>query len=82
MRTDAHKSGEKVEYNQTSSIALQQSLRDLNTAFKNLFEQRAGYPKFKSKHNHWQSYRTINQNNKIRIVDNYIKLPKLGYVSS
>lgn len=65
---------------EVDSIALQQALRDLNTAFKNFFEQRAGYPRFKSKHNHWQSYRTINQHNKIRIVDNYIKLPKVGYV--
>ena len=37
-------------------------------------------PKFKSKHNNHQSYRTINQRNRIRIVGKYIKLPKLGYV--
>ena len=62
------------------SIALQQSLRDLDRGFKNFFEKRTGYPRFKSKGNNHQSYRTINQDNNIRIVDKHIKLPKLGYV--
>lgn len=62
------------------SIALQQSLRDLDRGFKNFFEKRARYPGFKSKHNNRQSYRTINQKDNIRIAGKYIKLPKLGYV--
>ena len=62
------------------SIALQQSLRDLERGFKNFFEKRARHPQFKSKHNNHQSYRTINQGGTIRIVGKYIKLPKLGYV--
>lgn len=62
------------------SIALQQSLRDLDRSFKNFFEKRARYPQFKSKHNHHQTYRTINQGDNIRIVGKCIKLPKLGYV--
>ena len=62
------------------SIALQQSLRDLDRGFKNFFEKRAKHPQFKSKHNNHQSYRTLNQGNNIRIVDKYLKLPKLGYV--
>lgn len=65
---------------EVDSVALQQSLRDLDRGFQNFFEKRARYPKFKSKHNHRQSYRTINQGDKIRIVGKYIKLPKLGYV--
>lgn len=65
---------------EVDAVALQQSLRDLDQGFRNFFEKRAGYPQFKSKHNHHQSYRTINQGNKIRIVGKYIKLPKLGYV--
>ena len=64
----------------TDSIALQQSLRDLDRAYKNFFKKLADYPNFKSKHNHNQSYRTINQGDNIRIADKYIKLPKLGYV--
>ena len=62
------------------SIALQQSLRDLDRAYKNFFNKLADYPNFKSKHSHKQSYRTINQDDNIRIADKYIKLPKLGYV--
>lgn len=62
------------------SIALQQSLRDLDKGFVNFFQKRAAHPVFKSKHNHNQSYRTINQGDNIRIVGRYIKLPKLGFV--
>lgn len=62
------------------SIALQQSLRDLDRGFVNFFQKRAAHPVFKSKHSHRQSYRTINQGDNIRIVGRYIKLPKLGYV--
>ena len=62
------------------SIALQQSLRDLDKGFVNFFQKRAAHPVFKSKHNHHQAYRTINQGDNIRIVGRYIKLPKLGLV--
>ena len=62
------------------SMALQESLRDLDRAYQNFFSKRAGYPKFKSRHNHHQSYRTRCQNNNIRIEGKYIVLPKLGRV--
>ena len=62
------------------SIALQQSLRDLDRGFVNFFQKRAAHPTFKSKHNRHQSYRTINQGDNIRIVGRYLKLPKLGFV--
>ena len=62
------------------SIALQQSLRDLDKGFVNFFQKRAAHPVFKSKHNRHQSYRTVNQGGNIRIAGKYIKLPKLGYV--
>lgn len=62
------------------SVALQQSLRDLDRGFVNFFQKRAAHPAFKSKHNRRQSYRTVNQGNNIRIVGRYIKLPKLGFV--
>ena len=62
------------------SMALQESLKDLDRAYQNFFSKRAGYPKFKSRHNHHQSYRTRCQNNNIRIEGNYIVLPKLGRV--
>ena len=65
---------------ETDSIALQQSLKDLDTAYKNFFSKRAKFPQFKSKRNNHQSYRTLNVNNNIRIIGKYLKLPKLGYV--
>lgn len=64
---------------EADSIALQQSLRDLDRGFVNFFEKRAGYPKFKAKHS-TQTYRTSNINNNIRIAGGHIRLPKLGYV--
>lgn len=39
-----------------------------------------GKPNFKSKHNPKNSYRTVNVNNSIRVEENKIKLPKLGFV--
>ena len=80
MLTELKRNDEFSFLRDVDSIALQQSLRDLDQGFVNFFQKRAGYPRFKSKHNNHQSYRTMNQNNKIRIVGKYIKLPKLGYV--
>ncbi len=80
MLTDLKKQNGYAFLKDVDSIALQQSLRDLDRGFKNFFEKRARHPQFKSKHNNHQSYRTINQGNSIRIVGKYIKLPKLGYV--
>ena len=62
------------------SVALQTSLRDLDSAFVNFFKKRAKYPRFKSKHNHRQSYRTSNIHNNVRVEGKYIKLPKVGLV--
>ena len=62
------------------SMALQQSLRDLDKAYKNFFRNpgKTGFPKFKSKRNR-QNYRT----NNIQILDkNHVKLPKLGVVKA
>ena len=59
--------------------ALQNALKDLDTAYKNFFRGK-GYPKFKSKKNSRQSYRTSYTNGNIAIVDNRIKLPKIGKV--
>lgn len=80
MLTELKKQDNFTFLKEVDSIALQQSLRDLDRGFKNFFENRARHPQFKSKRNNHQSYRTINQGNNIRIVDKYIKLPKLGYV--
>jgi len=80
MLTELKKDDDFSFLRDVDSIALQQSLRDLDRSFVNFFAKRAAHPAFKSKHNHHQSYRTINQGNNIRIVGKYIKLPKLGFV--
>ena len=65
---------------EADSIALQQALRDLDKAFVRFFEKKANHPVFKSKHHYQLSYRTLNQQNSIRIEGNRIRLPKLGYL--
>lgn len=78
----------KKEYTwlkEVDSLALQQSLRDLDKAFKNFFDDRTGFPKFKSKKKARASYRTqkfvrSSGSTNIEIKDNKIKLPKLGWV--
>ena len=69
---------------EVDSIALQQSRLDLRTAYDNFFRKlKSGQPtnlKFKSRKNPKNSYRTLNVNNSIRVEDNRIKLPKLGFV--
>ena len=76
----------KEEYEflkEVSAVALQQSLRDLDSALNNFFKNRShfGFPKFKSKHKDKQTYRTPYNNGVADVLDNkHIKLPKLGKV--
>lgn len=64
---------------EADKFALQNSLRDLSQAFKNM-KHGAGYPNYKSKHDHHDSYKTQPTNNNISVDNTYIKLPKLGHV--
>ena len=65
---------------EVDSVGLQTSLKDLDVAYKNFFSGRSGYPKFKSRKNRHQSYRTSFSHNNIAFMDKHIKLPKLGLV--
>ena len=72
---------------EVDSISLQQVLKDLDKAYKNFFKgikngTGIGFPKFKSKKNTKQSYRTQYNNGGISInfTNNKIKLPKLKEV--
>ena len=69
---------------EADSIALQQSLRHLDTAFSNFFKVKgSGYPKYKSRKHNRKSYTTINQNGTVAIIEGKgIKLPKAGIVKS
>lgn len=57
--------------------SLQNSLRDLDIAYKNFFNGK-GYPKFKSRRDNRKSYRTSYTNNNIEFLGKWIKMPKLG----
>ena len=78
----------KEEYEflkEVDAKALQQSVRDLNRAIDNFFKNRNhfGFPKFKSKHNLKQSYRTPYDGGSADVLDNkHIKLPKVGKVKT
>lgn len=68
------------------SVALQQSLRNLDKAYQNFFRnvklgRKPGFPKFKRKSNHHQSYRLVKvHDNYFNIENSRIRLGKLGYV--
>ncbi|MEH1781916.1 MAG: IS200/IS605 family element RNA-guided endonuclease TnpB [Nostoc sp.] len=73
---------------EVDKFALQNSLRNLETAYKNFFadlkkvkgKKNVGFPKFKKKHVSKQSYKTNLTNNNIQIIENRLKLPKLGWI--
>lgn len=75
------KKQEETEWmKEVDSIALQSSLRNLSDSFDRFFKNQNKYPQFKSKKNPIQSYTTKYTNNNIDVLDNKIKLPKLGFV--
>lgn len=72
---------EKEFLKEIDSISLQQELRHLADSFNNFFKYKKGYPKYKRKAMHNDSYSTMNVNDNIEILDKkYIKLPKIGIV--
>jgi len=73
----------KDEYHwlrEVDSIALQSSVKFLGESFDRFFKKLGGYPNFKSKKYSTQAYTTKLTNGNIAILENYIKLPKLGLV--
>ncbi|MEH2373027.1 RNA-guided endonuclease InsQ/TnpB family protein [Nostoc sp.] len=61
------------------SQVLQATTLNLTTAYKNFFEQRAGFPKFKSKH----GKQSIQYPQNVKIVDGNVKLPgNIGIVKA
>ncbi|MDB9374021.1 IS200/IS605 family element RNA-guided endonuclease TnpB [Nodularia sphaerocarpa] len=80
---------------EVDKFALQNSLKNLETAYKNFFSARRcantdlkkakkkkglGFPKFKKKSGCKQSYKTNLTNGNIQVIENRLKLPKLGWV--
>ena len=66
---------------EVDSLALANAQMNLQTAYNNFFKRpEVGFPKFKSKKNHYYSYTTNNQKGSVFISDRYIKLPKIGLI--
>ncbi|MEG5439036.1 transposase, partial [Enterobacter hormaechei] len=61
------------------SQCLQQSLRDLDKAFRNFFTGKSQYPKFKKKGRH-DSFRTPSQRVRVDQEKKLVSLPKVGWV--
>ena len=73
---------------EADSLALSNARRNLENSLTNFYKsrkglrkgKRMGFPKFHSKHRNKWRYTTNNQGDNIRIVENRIRLPKIGYI--
>ena len=64
---------------EVDSTALQQSIMNMDSAYQNFFCGRADFPKFKSRHNNLQSYKTVSAGLKL-VDDKHVQIPKVGIV--
>ena len=70
---------------EVDSTALQSSVQTLDVAYQNFFRrvkngEKPGYPKFKSKKNRNQSYKSKCTRTNIKVLNKAVQLPKLGLV--
>ena len=84
MLTALKRDKDHLWLNESDSMAEQEVLRNLDSAFQNFFAHRARFPRFHSKRSR-QSYRTRNQVSKngthsIEVDGDKVKLPKVGWV--
>ena len=74
----------KKEYpwlKEVDSLALCNVQLNLQQAYKNFFQSKFGFPRFKSKKKAYkESYKTNNNNGNIEVYNNKVKLPKIGWV--
>lgn len=59
--------------------ALQNALKNLDVAYKNFFNKRANFPKFKSRKSYKDSYRTSCN---LKFENNKIRIPKVGWIKA
>lgn len=77
---------EMIWLKEVDATALQSAIQNLDTAYQNFFKSvkqngKFGFPKFKSKHDNRQSYKSKCVGTNIKIIDNkHLQLPKLGIV--
>lgn len=79
MLTNLKKEEDKLWLNEVSAECLQQSIRNMDSAFTHFFREKKGFPKYKSKKNDRKSYKAI-LNVHIDFETSRIKLPKIGWV--
>lgn len=70
---------EKTFLNDVPSIAINSTLRDLDSAYSNFFKKRASFPKFKHKQAN-ESFTVQIDKKSINMENGFITLPKLGKV--
>jgi len=84
--TAAKTTSERAWLGEVSAVILQQSLADLNTAYRNFFASITGQrkgpqvrpPRFKSRKDHWQAVR-FTANARFRVLaSGKLRLPKIG----
>ena len=75
---------EFVWLKEIDKFALTNSVYNMDNAYKKFFKEHTGFPKFKSKRNHYYSYTTNFTNNNIKVdfTCNGIKLPKLKWIKA
>ena len=79
------KQDDTIWLREVDSTALQSSLQNLDAAYQTFFRRvtrgdNPGYPKFKSKRHHKQSYKSKCTGSTIKVLSNAFQLPKLGKV--
>ena len=67
---------------EVDKFALTNAVRNLDVGYKRMSRHQGGHPKFKSKHKSRLSYTTNFTNGNIKVLDNAVKLPKLGKVKA
>ncbi len=82
LQTTPAKYKKEYEYlKEVDSLALANVQMNLQKAYKNFFrDKKIGFPKYKSVKKSKKTYTTNNQKGTIRIVENKIKLPKIGLI--
>lgn len=79
MLTSLKKEENKLWLSEVSNECLQQSIRNMDSAFTRFFREKKGFPKFKSKKDVRKSYKAINSV-QIDFETSRIKLPKIGWI--
>ena len=83
--TSLKKQEEYLWLKEVDSTALINAITSLDNAYQNFFRrvkkgEKPGFPRFKSKKDHRNSYRSSCNGHNIKVLENALRLPKLGRV--